>query len=125
MGTGSPHLSPQDNLPNLSSGLPWPLIVGIPAAALLMMGTIVLWLCHSRRRHAALPPRALAHRDHHLPPSDKDPPAPGCPPHRLLGVSPAALSAAPKVCSKVYRSEERRVGKECLRLCRSRWSPYH
>ena len=23
------------------------------------------------------------------------------------------------------RSEERRVGKECLRLCRSRWSPYH
>ena len=22
-------------------------------------------------------------------------------------------------------SEERRVGKECLRLCRSRWSPYH
>ena len=25
----------------------------------------------------------------------------------------------------VPRSEERRVGKECLRLCRSRWSPYH
>ena len=25
----------------------------------------------------------------------------------------------------VIRSEERRVGKECLRLCRSRWSPYH
>ena len=23
------------------------------------------------------------------------------------------------------RSEERRVGKECIRLCRSRWSPYH
>ena len=31
-----------------------------------------------------------------------------------------------KVGSKEYqRSEERRVGKECLRLCRSRWSPYH
>ena len=26
---------------------------------------------------------------------------------------------------KERRSEERRVGKECLRLCRSRWSPYH
>jgi multimeric flavodoxin WrbA len=26
---------------------------------------------------------------------------------------------------KVFRSEERRVGKECRRLCRSRWSPYH
>jgi hypothetical protein len=25
----------------------------------------------------------------------------------------------------VFRSEERRVGKECRRLCRSRWSPYH
>ena len=23
------------------------------------------------------------------------------------------------------RSEERRVGKECSSLCRSRWSPYH
>src|SRR3546814_18689754 len=23
------------------------------------------------------------------------------------------------------RSEERRVGKECCRTCRSRWSPYH
>ena len=27
--------------------------------------------------------------------------------------------------AKYTRSEERRVGKECLRLCRSRWSPYH
>src|SRR3546814_4072843 len=25
----------------------------------------------------------------------------------------------------VGRSEERRVGKECVRKCRSRWSPYH
>ena len=25
----------------------------------------------------------------------------------------------------VARSEERRVGKECYALCRSRWSPYH
>src|SRR3546814_15968324 len=23
------------------------------------------------------------------------------------------------------RSEERRVGKECVRTCRTRWSPYH
>ena len=28
-------------------------------------------------------------------------------------------------CFWCLRSEERRVGKECLRLCRSRWSPYH
>ena len=29
------------------------------------------------------------------------------------------------IVTAVSRSEERRVGKECLRLCRSRWSPYH
>src|SRR3546814_13875053 len=27
--------------------------------------------------------------------------------------------------SKIERSEERRVGKECVSTCRSRWSPYH
>src|SRR3546814_14909 len=27
--------------------------------------------------------------------------------------------------SHVGRSEERRVGKECVSTCRSRWSPYH
>src|SRR3546814_16899479 len=26
---------------------------------------------------------------------------------------------------RAMRSEERRVGKECVRTCRSRWSPYH
>ena len=26
---------------------------------------------------------------------------------------------------KETRSEERRVGKECASMCRSRWSPYH
>ena len=31
----------------------------------------------------------------------------------------------PLAQDRVARSEERRVGKECERLCRSRWSPYH
>ena len=35
----------------------------------------------------------------------------------------AQTTIAPAV--PFIRSEERRVGKECLRLCRSRWSPYH
>src|SRR3546814_14776290 len=26
---------------------------------------------------------------------------------------------------RILRSEERRVGKECVSTCRSRWSPYH
>src|SRR3546814_13885475 len=28
-------------------------------------------------------------------------------------------------CWRARRSEERRVGKECVSTCRSRWSPYH
>src|SRR3546814_1142895 len=30
-----------------------------------------------------------------------------------------------KQLGKTLRSEERRVGKECVSTCRSRWSPYH
>src|SRR3546814_5807303 len=29
------------------------------------------------------------------------------------------------IAGDVDRSEERRVGKECVSTCRSRWSPYH
>src|SRR3546814_20328588 len=34
---------------------------------------------------------------------------------------------APRVASlaQLRRSEERRVGKECVSTCRSRWSPHH
>ena len=38
----------------------------------------------------------------------------------VRGTSAAALAVRPEV-----RSEERRVGKECIPPCRSRWSPYH
>ena len=37
-----------------------------------------------------------------------------------LGTTTIGLSLSDK-----GRSEERRVGKECACLCRSRWSPYH
>src|SRR3546814_11262508 len=30
-----------------------------------------------------------------------------------------------RVRERDHRSEERRVGKECVSPCRSRWSPYH
>src|SRR3546814_1838706 len=30
-----------------------------------------------------------------------------------------------EVAHDLDRSEERRVGKECVSTCRSRWSPYH
>ena len=38
---------------------------------------------------------------------------------------PYTYSFCLKGLLSLLRSEERRVGKECLRLCRSRWSPYH
>src|SRR3546814_17964730 len=31
----------------------------------------------------------------------------------------------PAISDGELRSEERRVGKECVSTCRSRWSPYH
>src|SRR3546814_18649166 len=40
---------------------------------------------------------------------------------RLSPLIHKAASALPKR----LRSEERRVGKECVSTCRSRWSPYH
>src|SRR3546814_19112227 len=33
--------------------------------------------------------------------------------------------AVARFAAKEPRSEERRVGNECVRTCRSRWSPYH
>src|SRR3546814_1433403 len=40
---------------------------------------------------------------------------------------PHAGTCAIQACadSVLPRSEERRVGKECVSTCRSRWSPYH
>ena len=55
---------------------------------------------------------------------------PGCGQKAGWGVSWTFLLCLPSVIHPLntfrnLRSEERRVGKECLRLCRSRWSPYH
>src|SRR3546814_11355771 len=37
-----------------------------------------------------------------------------------------AMTAMPQLVAAFHsRSEERRVGKECVSTCRSRWSPYH
>ena len=38
-------------------------------------------------------------------------------------VDPVIVDALDKLL--ILRSDERRVGKECLSVCRSRWSPYH
>ena len=38
---------------------------------------------------------------------------------------PALVLYLATVRAGAVRSEERRVGKECWHVCRSRWSPYH
>ena len=42
---------------------------------------------------------------------------------RMLG--DADMDTARRHAEELLRTEERRVGKECRALCRSRWSPYH
>ena len=44
---------------------------------------------------------------------------------RLVTDGGGKVQAALNVIDGADRSEERRVGKECLTQCRSRWSPYH
>src|SRR3546814_4677367 len=58
-------------------------------------------------------------------------------PQRFLGTGDADVEQAPLFVQAAFldaglvrqvavlRSEERRVGKECVSTCRSRWSPYH
>src|SRR3546814_21059674 len=43
----------------------------------------------------------------------------------LAGRYATALFALARDARTIDRSEERRVGKECVSTCRSRWSPYH
>ena len=45
--------------------------------------------------------------------------------HVLLTGSDCPSMTAADLWTAVRRSEERRVGKECVTQCRSRWSPYH
>src|SRR3546814_10338702 len=48
--------------------------------------------------------------------------------HRLGGVIDFRIGSFSRRQGKpqaAQRSEERRVGKECVSTCRSRWSPYH
>ena len=47
----------------------------------------------------------------------------------LFGVDVCTLKEVDTLLDRdltfIPRSEERRVGKECASMCRSRWSPYH
>ena len=44
---------------------------------------------------------------------------------KLAGTGPHGAVTIEDVEKAAARAEERRVGKECRSVCRSRWSPYH
>ena len=46
-------------------------------------------------------------------------------PYAADGEETLEISLKCKLGNLQMRSEERRVGKECASMCRSRWSPYH
>src|SRR3546814_2133908 len=71
-------------------------IVGKPMAQLLLAESCTVTVAHSRTRDLPAVCRGAA-----------------------------ILVAAGGRPEMVKRSEERRVGKECVSTCRSRWSPYH
>src|SRR3546814_2991950 len=66
--------------------------------------TLMALRLYDRRRDGKLPPQGLAHVDME---SDTE---------RRAGELPVSRAA---------RSEERRVGQECVSTRRSRWSPWH
>src|SRR3546814_10841082 len=51
--------------------------------------------------------------------------------HEAIGAPSLTGTPRLRIWSRLFRvqvsirSEERRVGKECVSTCRSRWSPYH
>src|SRR3546814_20335183 len=42
-----------------------------------------------------------------------------------IAISKPSQAPGTRKPGRAFRSEERRVGKECVSTCRSRWSPYH
>eukprot|EP00062_Callorhinchus_milii_P007105 gi/632948369/ref/XP_007889568.1/ PREDICTED: fibroblast growth factor receptor-like 1 [Callorhinchus milii] len=94
-----------------ASGLPWPVIIGIPAGAIFISGTILLWFCQTRRhRSAPLPGHSLPHRHQRdCMVLDKDCVALGIPecavpiPQHLLVQAPGVVPTfTPKMYPKIY-----------------------
>ncbi|XP_056658261.1 fibroblast growth factor receptor-like 1 [Monodelphis domestica] len=54
--------------PSSASSLPWPVVIGIPAGAVFILGTVLLWLCQTKKKPCSPPPAAPGHRP---PPRDR------------------------------------------------------
>nr|XP_014348270.1 PREDICTED: fibroblast growth factor receptor-like 1 [Latimeria chalumnae] len=98
-----------------NSSLPWPVIIGIPAGAVFIFGTILLWLCQTKKKPCSSPASTTIHRQQQrermcMPPApDKD-----CissinyeeyvaqQQHLLAQGTPLATGMAPKMYPKIY-----------------------
>src|SRR3546814_2580571 len=67
---------------------------------------------HQATSHSIIIPRVSSERRHYIP-------------FGILSADCIISDSAQAVYDAELRSEERRVGKECVSTCRSRWSPYH
>ncbi|KAL7983976.1 hypothetical protein Chor_004516 [Crotalus horridus] len=57
-----PKSPSQPLAPSSTSSLPWPVIIGIPAGAVFIFGTIVLWLCQTKKKPCSAPAATPGHR---------------------------------------------------------------
>src|SRR3546814_33474 len=83
---------------------------------------------HAVRREGRSPILQIISRHRRLPLPNRSAVSRRSPPSRIVRLSPSTASesaAAGPMNPTQRRSEERRVGKECVSTCRSRWSPYH
>ncbi|XP_072447259.1 fibroblast growth factor receptor-like 1 isoform X1 [Chiloscyllium punctatum] len=89
-----------------ASGLPWPVIIGIPAGAIFISGMILLWFCQARR-HSPVPPPHRHQRDCMV--LDKDCVPISSPeftvasqPHLLVQAPGMVPAVTPKMYPKIY-----------------------
>ncbi|XP_078409848.1 fibroblast growth factor receptor-like 1 isoform X2 [Cetorhinus maximus] len=101
-----------------NSSLPWPVIIGIPAGAIFIFGTILLWLCQTKKKPCSTPAAttAVIHRQQQqrdrgcVPPGlDKECITPinyeeyvAQQQHLLAQGPPLAPPPAPKMYPKIY-----------------------
>src|SRR3546814_20237148 len=74
------------------------------------------------------PPGSFASQSLSPPPNATNPSASDCDSPPLIAIcawSPREPHSQTFAVASCIRSEERRVGKECVSTCRSRWSPYN
>ena len=88
------------------------LVAALTAGGMAMRSVSRIWLRHWVEQQLRGSRAALAYLER---------------PQRLIIASNATIALILVLSGELLavRSEERRVGKECPSLCRSRWSPYH